>query len=229
MTFRPLFFTGSKECTSDKAETETSIFSRNEFLLTYDMAESSESASSTSTTDVGGKHGTITFGFVDLNISSNWELEYVRYILSNTELALDGFALGSTKIIAPNLFDILENQQNNRERKGEECSSLQRKVLFDCMNESLHMRCRQMRVGAWSRWLESYPSMDRLAEELYKEILSWKSMGELMVDELVERDMSSQYGKWLDFKVEAFEEGLDIEKGILTSLVDELVSDYLIF
>ncbi|XP_015874911.3 uncharacterized protein LOC107411771 isoform X1 [Ziziphus jujuba] len=220
---------GSKKCMLDEAQTEINLFSRNELLSAYGMRESSDSVSSTSTTDVGGKHGTTKFGFVDLNISSNWELGYVRYILSNTELALEGFALGNTKkIIAPYLFDILENQQNNRKRKGEECLGLQRKVLFDCMNESLHMRCRAMRVGEWSRWPELTQSKDRLAKELYKEILGWKSMGELMVDELVERDMSCQYGKWLDFEIEAFEEGRDIEKGILTSLVDELVSDLLV-
>jgi hypothetical protein len=38
--------------------------------------------------------------------------------------------------------------------------------------------------------------------------------------------MSTRYGKWLDFSIEAFEEGLEIENGILTSLVDELVSDF---
>jgi hypothetical protein len=51
-------------------------------------------------------------------------------------------------------------------------------------------------------------------------------MGDMMVDELVDQDMSTRYGKWLDFSIEAFEEGLEIENGILTSLVDELVSDF---
>ena len=66
-----------------------------------------------------------------------------------------------------------------------------------------------------------------MAEELYKEILGWQSMGDLMVDELVDQDMCTSYGKWLDFSIEAFEDGVDIEDGILTSLVNELVSDLL--
>ncbi|KAH0994390.1 hypothetical protein GBA52_018254 [Prunus armeniaca] len=51
-------------------------------------------------------------------------------------------------------------------------------------------------------------------------------MAELHVDELVDKDMSTQRGRWLDFDIETFEEGLEIEKEILNSLVDELVSDF---
>ncbi|KAK4366847.1 hypothetical protein RND71_014727 [Anisodus tanguticus] len=49
----------------------------------------------------------------------------------------------------------------------------------------------------------------------------WTSMEELMVDEVVDKDMSTQRGKWTDFSFEAFEEGVDIENGILSSLMDE--------
>lgn len=219
----------SKNCMLAEAQNGINLFSRNEFLLLYGTPESSDSASSTSSSNVGGKHMTRTFGLMDL-ISSNWELEYLRFILSNVELASESFALGNTeKIIAPNLFDIWENQQNTRERKGEECLKLQRRVMFDYVDESLNMRCRQINVGVWAGWPALYQRKDRLAQELYKEIMGWKSMGELKVDELVERDMSTQYGKWLDFELEAFEEGIEIEKGILTSLLDELVSDLLKF
>ncbi|KAF3454580.1 hypothetical protein FNV43_RR05028 [Rhamnella rubrinervis] len=220
---------GSENCTLAEVQNGINLFSRNEFLLSYGMSESSDSASPTSSSNVGGRHMTRPFGLMDL-ISSNWELEYVRFILSNVELALQGFALGNTeKIIAPNLFDIWENQQNRRERKREECLKLQRRLMFDCVDESLIGRCRQMYVGVWARWPALYQRKDQLAQELYKEIMGWKSMGGLMVDELVERDMSTWYGKWLDFKLEASEEGIEIEKGILTSLLDELVSDLLTF
>ncbi|KAK4358715.1 hypothetical protein RND71_020944 [Anisodus tanguticus] len=50
-------------------------------------------------------------------------------------------------------------------------------------------------------------------------------MEELMVDEVVDKDMSTQRGKWTDFSFEAFEEGVDIEKGILSSLMDEPIHD----
>lgn len=56
-----------------------------------------------------------------------------------------------------------------------------------------------------------------------------KCSEEWMVDELVEKDMSTtQHGKWLNFDIEASEEGVLVEKWILSSLVDELVSDLLI-
>lgn len=67
-----------------------------------------------------------------------------------------------------------------------------------------------------------------MAEELYKELLGFRSMEEVMVDELVTKDMSSGCGKWLDFDVEAFEEGLEVEGDIMSYLVNELVSDLLL-
>uniref|UniRef100_A0A6N2KDY1 DUF4378 domain-containing protein n=1 Tax=Salix viminalis TaxID=40686 RepID=A0A6N2KDY1_SALVM len=80
---------------------------------------------------------------------------------------------------------------------------------------------------AWTKLSTLFQRNGWLAEELYKEILGWQSMGDLMVDELVDQDMSTSYGKWQDFSIEAFEDGVDIEDGILTSLVNELVSDLL--
>ncbi|KAL2500745.1 putative serine/threonine-protein kinase-like [Forsythia ovata] len=44
-----------------------------------------------------------------------------------------------------------------------------------------------------------------------------------MVDEVVEKDMSTKDGQWVEFEIEAFEEGVEIENRILASLVDELV------
>ncbi|OMO58420.1 hypothetical protein COLO4_34666 [Corchorus olitorius] len=66
-----------------------------------------------------------------------------------------------------------------------------------------------------------------LAEEVYKEIAGWGGMGDCMVDELVDKDMSSQHGKWLDFEDDAFALGVDIEGQILNILVDEVIADLL--
>ncbi|OMO58410.1 hypothetical protein COLO4_34668 [Corchorus olitorius] len=52
-------------------------------------------------------------------------------------------------------------------------------------------------------------------------------MGDCMVDELVDKDMSSQHGKWLDFEDDAFALGVDIEGQILNILVDEVIADLL--
>ncbi|KAK6916914.1 protein of unknown function DUF4378 [Dillenia turbinata] len=52
-------------------------------------------------------------------------------------------------------------------------------------------------------------------------------MGDLNVDEFVNKDMSTSHGRWLDFESEAFEEGTGIEGSRLNNLVDEVVVDFL--
>ncbi|KAJ1417171.1 DUF3741-associated sequence motif [Sesbania bispinosa] len=153
-------------------------------------------------------------------------------ILGNAEFMAEEFVMGQTDtVMMPNLFDLLENQGNGTENYEEECSKLERKVLFDCVSECLELRCKQAFVGsckAWPRWVTSVQRKSCLAEELYKEILGFRSMEEVMMDELVSKDMSTGCGKWLDFDVEAFEEGLEVERHILAYLINELVSDLLL-
>ncbi|KAL3843514.1 hypothetical protein ACJIZ3_000917 [Penstemon smallii] len=161
----------------------------------------------------------------DSKDSSYWELQYIGDILNNGELMYEEFALGQThKIIAPNLFDQLENH-----RKVENFM-LERKVLFDCVVECLEVRCGRLLDGSFTVWGKQTRVLRKkqwLAEEMYREISSWVNNEELMVDELVEKDMSCKNGKWIDFEFEAFEEGIEIEDRILNSLVDELIDDFL--
>ncbi|KAJ6380362.1 hypothetical protein OIU76_016930 [Salix suchowensis] len=190
--------------------------------------ELSDSASSISTVDVIRKYTTKTCSTAEL---SEWELDFTRDILSSAGLDMKDFALGQTfKVINPNLFDLLENQNKGMESNEEEYLKLARKLLFDCVSESLDFKCRQTfsrSCKAWAKLSTLFQRKGWLAKELHKEILGWQSMGDLMVDELVDHDMSTSYGKWLDFSIEAFKDGVDIEDGILMSLVDELVSDCL--
>ncbi|XP_061369640.1 uncharacterized protein LOC133312454 [Gastrolobium bilobum] len=162
----------------------------------------------------------------------NMELEYIKDILSNAELMVEEFVVCQTdKIIMPNLFDLLENQRNGAENY-EEYSKLERKAIFDCVSNCLELRCRQVFVGsckAWPKWAASVQRKNWLAEELYKEILGFRSMEEeVMVDKLVNKDMSIPWGRWLDFDIEAFEEGLELELDIVTNLINELVFDLLL-
>ncbi|KAJ6384614.1 hypothetical protein OIU78_027844 [Salix suchowensis] len=123
-----------------------------------------------------------------------------------------------------------ENQNKGMESNEEEYSKLAQKLLFDCVSESLDFKCIQTfsrSCKAWAKLSTLFQRKGWLAEELCKEILGWQSMGDLMVDELVDHDMSTSYGKWLDFSIEAFKDGVEIEDGILMSLVDELVSECL--
>ena len=210
-------FSGSSHCSTNESvemEVETEL---------------SDSASSISTVDLVRKYTTRTCSITKSKESSDWELDFMRDILVSAELNLKDFSLGQTSnVVNPDLFDQLENQDRGMENIEEDYSKLARKLLFDCVSESLDYKCGQILSGsckAWARLSTMFQRKGWLAEELYKEILGWQTMGDMMVDELVNQDMSTQSGKWLEFNIEAFEEGLEIEDGILTSLVDELVSE----
>ncbi|XP_062004505.1 uncharacterized protein LOC133721798 [Rosa rugosa] len=211
----------SERCSFAQAQDQINLFSTFEIQ----PCGASELSDSAFYWEVSGKNMTRIFGFHSPNQSNDWEREYVQYILSKVDLVIEDFALGDADYaISPNLFDNLHYQ--------EEYPKLQQKLLFDSVNESLHNRCRQIVVGswkAWDRWETLSQRKESLAEELYKEISVWKNMGDLMADDLVDKDMSTQRGRWLDFEIEAFEEAVEIEKGILGCLVDELVSDFLLY
>ncbi|KAI5424536.1 uncharacterized protein LOC127132454 isoform X2 [Lathyrus oleraceus] len=170
---------------------------------------------------------------VDFKRSGIMELDYVQNILGNAEFMAEEFIMGRTNtVIMPNLFDLLENHSTGTTTYcGEEYSKLDRKVLFDYVSECLESRCEQAFVGScksWPRWVTSIQRKNILAEELYKEMLSFRNMEDVMAEELLSNDMSRGYGKWLDFDIEAFEEGLEVEEDIVESLIDELLSDLLV-
>ncbi|KAH0730353.1 hypothetical protein KY289_001541 [Solanum tuberosum] len=169
-----------------------------------------------------------TFGKEEDGKSSNWELEYVKDILYNIESMFMDFAMGRCqKIINPHLFDQLERINSHRHDELKQ----RRKVVFDCVGECLDLRCRQFVEGgydSWSKGLLVVKNKKRLAEEVYREISGWSGMGNCMVDELVDKDMSSGFGRWMNFEVEAFELGIQIEKRLLNSLIDEVVADILL-
>ncbi|XP_059652327.1 uncharacterized protein LOC132299614 [Cornus florida] len=224
---------GSKHCLSAEAQGKSNCISAKVPELVEGETELSDSASSISTGCMDRKDRTTTFCYVDFKQLSDWELEYIRDILCNAELTLEGFSLCHPhEVINPDMFDQLENQRTGSHKIMEKSSKLGRKVLFDCVSECMGLRCERLSGGSckeWTRWATLFRRKGWLADELYKEISSWASMGDLMVDELVDKDMSTQYGKWVDFETEAFEEGVQIEQGILTSLVDELVTDIFFF
>ncbi|KAL6964665.1 hypothetical protein U1Q18_035724 [Sarracenia purpurea var. burkii] len=192
----------------------------------------SYSASSTSGTYMGEKDTSTSFNLIGFKRPSNWELDYITKILDYSDFIIEDFVLGGIdKIVTPNLFDELVNQKTGCDESAEECFKLGRKVLFDGVNECLKLWCEQLfgkKCKAPSKWAILFRRKEGLAEELHKEISSWTGMGDLMVDELVDKDMSSWLGRWVDFEIEAFEEGAEIEKVIMTCLVDELITDFLL-
>ncbi|KAK4380094.1 hypothetical protein RND71_001956 [Anisodus tanguticus] len=211
----------SKQSSSVQAKEVFGIGSWKKFHSMEPDVDLLDSATSTSDKKEDWKH-------VRTMKSPNWELEYVKDILCNIESMFMDFAVGmSHEIINPHLFDQLERVNGS----GHDELKQRRKVVFDCVGECLDLRCREYVEGGYDKWSKGVlvvRNKEKLAEEVYREISGWSGMGNCMVDELVDKDMSSYFGRWLDFEVEAFELGIQIEKRLLNSLIDEVVADILL-
>lgn len=156
------------------------------------------------------------------NWSSQWEPKYIKKLLNHAESLLDPAQKG----INVNLYDHLENRSKNMDPY----LKVQRKALFDCVSTCIEGRRERAFNGCykeWAKWSKMLQRKDLLADEIWKEICGWINMEEMEVDEVVEKDMSSGEGKWLDFEFEAFEEGMAVENDVLTALIDEIVADLL--
>ncbi|XP_075653177.1 uncharacterized protein LOC142623621 isoform X2 [Castanea sativa] len=220
---------GSKLFSSVLAQEVIGLNSSKKFSSVEADTELSDSASSTSYGTMAEKYAGISIltGHVS---STKWEIEYVKEILFNVELMYKDFALGrACEVINPYLFDQLESRKIQWGSNSGE-SRLRRKALFDCVSECLDLRCQRYVGGGYGMWVKGVAMVRRkewLAEEVYKEISGWRGLGDCMVDELVDKDMSSQYGRWLDFEADEFELGIEIEGEIFDSLVYEVVADIL--
>ncbi|OIT37464.1 PREDICTED: uncharacterized protein LOC109240723 [Nicotiana attenuata] len=228
-SYRSLTTDGSKYHLSDGSQEMMNWKTCSRIPLAEGDAELLDSASSVSLADTGGKDSTTASTSRNFDESPYWEFRYIRGIIRRSDLMLEDFLLGEAQsIIALDLFDQLENHNTRTNKNVEEQLKIRRRVLFDSVVECLEFRCKQSSGGsfeAWAKWTALVQRKEWLAEEVYREIAGWTSMEELMVDEVVDKDMSTRHGKWTDFSFEAFEEGVDIEKVILSSLMDELIHD----
>ncbi|KAF2289112.1 hypothetical protein GH714_028980 [Hevea brasiliensis] len=169
---------------------------------------STESSSSLDSTDCSSAEGSKQCSSIQaqeiLGLSSSKKFHSVDAIKIYQILLLQNlleFALGwAREIVSPLLFNRLESQKGGLVNGGVEAR--------------LERKGEMVRRKEW------------LAEEVLKEISAWKGMGDCMVDELVDKDMSTQYGRWLDFEVDAFLLGTDIEGQIYSCLLDEVVVDF---
>uniref|UniRef100_M4FE91 U1-type domain-containing protein n=3 Tax=Brassica campestris TaxID=3711 RepID=M4FE91_BRACM len=148
----------------------------------------------------------------------DWELEYITEIISSNQLMVKEISLGmATDILPWSLFDELESKRDPR-------GNIERKTLFEFVNECLTLKCEKTFMGS-CRGSFLFGRKEVLAEEVKREIERLKKMREMMmVDELVDSEMSSFEGRWLDYKREAYEEGSEIEEEILSDLVDDASS-----
>ncbi|VVB06189.1 unnamed protein product [Arabis nemorensis] len=158
----------------------------------------------------------------------DWELEYITEILNSGQLMFQDFALGTTPeelLLPSSLFDEME-----RSRGAATATKIERKALFHCVNQCLAVKFERMMIGSCKGMMMISGGIllehrDLLAKELNREVKGLKNMREMMIDELVDHDMSCFEGKWIGYEREMFEEGIDIEGEIVSTLVDDLVSD----
>ncbi|KAI6684618.1 hypothetical protein NL676_030531 [Syzygium grande] len=222
-------YSGNKDYSSSQAPEVLDWLCRREFPTVACEDELSCSTSSSMTADDGTKWATKKESHsLYAGGSRSWELKYVEEIIGNVKLRLEDFGESEPKFIRNGLFDKLENRADRMDIYDEH-SWLRRKLLFDCASECLEVRCRNMVNGtceAWAKWHALFRRKHWLAEDVYKEISGLKTIGDLMVDELVNQDMSTRQGKWVEFNVEVFEEGVEIGNRILTTLIDELVAEF---
>ncbi|KAL5700903.1 hypothetical protein ACHQM5_026341 [Ranunculus cassubicifolius] len=164
----------------------------------------------------------------DFGTGNKPELEYVRNVINNADIQFKDIALGrADEMVSPQLFAQLENTTKSQSRINSE----RRRVLFDCVSECLDLRLQPYASTGCRNWVKG-EAMTRqrgwLGEEIYREISALQSTGDWILDDLVDKDMSSRNGKWLDFEIEGFELGEEIGNKILSSLVDEMVADILL-
>nr|KAJ0199371.1 hypothetical protein LSAT_V11C600306130 [Lactuca sativa] len=153
-------------------------------------------------------------------VFTKWEPDYVTQVLDDIETMFTDFTLGKTqKIMNPRVFDKLEFGKPN-----EEVVKLRCELMLNCVSECMETQCR-----VWGKGLAMVSRHNRLAQDVYKEIVGWEDIKDSMVDELVDKDMSGKgYKTWLDFDVEVFEYGVEIESWLIDSLINEVVEDILV-
>lgn len=130
----------------------------------------------------------------------------------------------------PLLFEKLENRNVYTQGKDHLVRQGYRRLLFDCVNECLETRRLTYFRAGYTAWNKGVAALSRrgIENEVCKEITSWKSMGEWVEDELVDKDMSTGLGTWVDFRVEEFEAGEEVESEILSSLLNEVIGDMIV-
>lgn len=215
----------SLQCSSAQSQVDSSCSTRPE--ADFELADSASSTCSGNFV----RETTKAFSSVGFGSRDEIEAEYVREVINNADFMFKDLVLGRTdSILNPKLFDKLESRRTRSRFSSEENteSRLRRRVLFDCVGKCLDLRFKPYAKGDCDKLAKGEAVMRQrewLAEDIYREISGLRCMGDWILDDLVDKDMSTKHGKWLDFDIEEFELGEEIGKKILSTLVSELVSD----
>lgn len=100
--------------------------------------------------------------------------------------------------------------------------------VFDCVIEYLQSRFSRYSNSGFNAWtrLPLRMKTEMLICEIVKEVGMWAELAGLIPDELIEYEMSHSLGKWVDFELETFETGIEIDQQILQTLITEIVVDF---
>ncbi|CAH1443664.1 unnamed protein product [Lactuca virosa] len=213
----------TSNCITSNSTTTLTSNGNKEYPYTRNMEHLAEEIElQDSATSLPNPNSNTIFQFTSMTKwSSQWELEYIKKVLTHAELLLD------QKGINVNLYDHLETHNN---KNMDPYLKVQRKAIFDCVSLCVDGRRERAFNGSyeeWAKWSLQVKKKELLADDIWKEICGWTNMEEMEVDEVVEKDMSSGEGKWLDFEIEALEEGMLLENHLLTALIDEIIVDFL--
>ncbi|XP_042474199.1 uncharacterized protein LOC122056345 [Zingiber officinale] len=101
------------------------------------------------------------------------------------------------------------------------------KLLYDSVQECLELKHDHYFKAGYQSWNKgTILTRKDIAQDVYDEISGWRSTSNWMVNELVANDMSTHLGSWLEFEIEAFETGKQIQRQILSLLIDEVLVDF---
>ncbi|CAM6096168.1 unnamed protein product [Calypogeia fissa] len=185
------------------------------------------------------------------------EEEYVRKIISVWEVFPEASGTGGANNaelpIASTLFDRLESQGRasawKREKDREDFGSpeegdeggglprrslkqwqglwLHRRLIFDCVNESLAYSLKTKYPDPWLGIpiLRQQPKGTSLVKEVYSEMKEWRDVQVEELDTVIEMDMCRGFGNWCNLNQEIGEIGLEIERTLLRVMIEELVSE----
>ncbi|CAN4083196.1 unnamed protein product [Withania somnifera] len=98
---------------------------------------------------------------------------------------------------------------------------------FDCLLENLDSKFGRYSDSGFRTWIKLPSSMTKeiLIADIIEEVKELTEFVGLIPDELVEWDMSHSLGKWMDFEIEEFECGTEVDRYILQLLIEEAVLD----
>ncbi|XP_074587937.1 uncharacterized protein LOC141843813 [Curcuma longa] len=149
------------------------------------------------------------------------ELHYVRKTLSRKGLT-------SQDLRSYHLNGVASFEGNNGYLQEEVIGDKGRsKLLYDCVQECLELEHDHHFKAGYQAWNKgTMLTRKDMAQAVYDEISGWESMSNWMVDELVANDMSTHLGSWVEFEMEAFETGKQIQRELLSLLIDEVLVDF---